>query len=244
VSAAIGAPVCIMHGGKAAQVRRKAEERVPVAEAKAAVPATVVVQKEPEEILIDVLADTNTMLQGIKDQMRSNVVNPHLLGVCGEWFDRVARIAKVVTDGDLSTKLHNRLGWMAQDLASQLTALLAAVVEASPLTAQQKLALWQSRFDGLQLVADGRAPARMLGDATADFTGSLQVAAAAEKALADGIVWPESESDVDDESGSGSDGEVGSPVAVFEQWVGVGMMALYVPEDGPGEFSAGNGEGR
>jgi hypothetical protein len=122
VSAAIGAPVCIMHGGKAAQVRRKAEERVLVAEAKAAVPATVVVQKEPEEILIDVLADTNTMLQGIKDQMRSNVVNPHPLGVCGEWFDRVARIAKVVTDGDLSTKLHNRLGWMAQDLASQLTA--------------------------------------------------------------------------------------------------------------------------
>jgi hypothetical protein len=121
-----------MHGGKAAQVRRKAEERVLVAEAKAAVPATVVVQKEPKEILIDVLADTNTMLQGIKDQMRSNVVNP-------QWFDPVARIAKVVTDGDLSTKLHNRLGWMAQDLASQLTALLAAVVEASPLTAQQKL---------------------------------------------------------------------------------------------------------
>ena len=36
-----------------------------------------------------------------------------------------------------------------------------------PLTAEQRLAVWESWFDGLQLVADGQAPARMLGDETA-----------------------------------------------------------------------------
>jgi hypothetical protein len=112
----------------------------------------------------------------------------------------VARIAKVVVDGDLSRKLNDRIGWAAQDRAAMCTALLAAIVEASPLSAQQRLAVWESRFDGLQMVADGRAPARMLGDATAGFTERLQVAAAEEKAVAEGVPWGDSEPDLDADS--------------------------------------------
>jgi hypothetical protein len=138
-------------------------------------------------------------------------VNPILLALAGEWLDRLGRLGKVVTDGDLSRKLYDRVGVQAQDLASQLTAMLAAIVEASPLTSEQKLALWQSRFDGLQAVADGRAPARMLGDATTRFTDGLMEAAAKEQAVAHGVMWGEDSSESDEELDEELD-EVGSLV--------------------------------
>jgi hypothetical protein len=115
----IGGGVCWVHGGNAKQVKAKREQRVLVAEARVAtgVEPAVVQRQEPEQVLLDVLADTNTMLQAIKNEMRDNLVNPVLLQLAGEWFDRVARIAKVVTDGDLAMKLHARLGWFAEDRA-------------------------------------------------------------------------------------------------------------------------------
>ena len=58
--------------------------------------------------------------------------------------------------------------------------------------------MWESRFDGLRLVGDGLAPSRMLGDETVRFTAELQVAAAREKALAEGLPWGDSELDSDD----------------------------------------------
>jgi hypothetical protein len=154
---------------------------------------------EPEEVLLDALHDTNQVLQQIKRDIQGSVVNPLLLQLAGDWFDRVARIGKTVVDGDLSRKLHERVGVQAQDLASRLTALLAAVVEASPLPAAQKLALWESRFDGLRRVADGLAPSRMLGGATADFTAALQVAAAREDAVAEGVAWDDDSSESPDD---------------------------------------------
>jgi hypothetical protein len=48
----VGAPVCWVHGLNAPQVRAKQQQRIALAEAQAAVPATVVVQREPEEILL------------------------------------------------------------------------------------------------------------------------------------------------------------------------------------------------
>lgn len=199
-----------MHGGAAKQVKAKRAQRVLVAEleAKAAAQA-VVVRQEPEELILDALHDTNMVLARIKSDLHSGVVNPILLELCGDWIDRLGRLTKIIVDGDLAEKLHRRIGWMAEDLASQLTALLAAVVEAAPLTSEQKLALWQSRFDGLQAVADGRAPSRMLGDATTRFTDGLMEAAAREQAAADGIVWGGSES-ADDDSDLG--GDLGVPL--------------------------------
>jgi hypothetical protein len=81
--------------------------------------------------------------------MRNNIVDPILLEILGDWMDRLGRLAKVVVDGDLSQKLHERLGWLAADRAATVTGALASIAEASPLSAQQKLALWESRFDGL-----------------------------------------------------------------------------------------------
>jgi hypothetical protein len=176
----VGGGVCHIHGGAARQVKAKREQRVALAEIQAAAPA-VVAQKEPEELLLDALHDVNQVLQQIKRDPSGGSVNPILLQLAGHWLDRLARIGKVVVDGDLSQKLHTRLGWLAEDRAATVTAYLAAVVEASPLTAQQKLAVWQSRFDGLQRIADRAAPSRMLNDATVRFTAELQVAARVEE---------------------------------------------------------------
>jgi hypothetical protein len=91
--------------------------------------------------------------------------------------------------------------------------MLAAIVEASPLSAAQKWELWQSRFAGLGLIRDGSRPSKMLGDATADFTAALQVAAAREQALRQGLPWDELKPDPDSDEAdtplvfSSSDGD-------------------------------------
>jgi hypothetical protein len=163
----------------------------------------VVVRREPEELLLDALHDTDATLQALKSQLwelgtSSGAVNPAVLEAIGDWLDRVTRIAKVITDGDLPRKLAERHGWQAADRGAQLTGLLAAVLQAAPLSAGQRLATWESRFDGIQLVMDGRAPLRMVGEETARFTDELMMAAAAaEQAAAEGIMWPDPEPDAD-----------------------------------------------
>jgi hypothetical protein len=206
---AIGSPVCIMHGGKARQVKAKAEQRVMVAELEAKAAAqTVVVRREPEELILDALHDTNAVLTRIKADLHDGVVNPILLQLAGDWLDRLGRLGKIITDGDLTTKLHTRIGWVAQDRAATLWGHLAAVVEASPLTAEQRLTVWQSRFDGLRLIASGDLPFRLSDDALHRFSDRLMEAAAVEQAAvqaaADGIVWDDSESDSDSDGGVGS----------------------------------------
>jgi hypothetical protein len=198
----VGGGVCHIHGGAASQVRAKREQRVLVAEARAAVDPVVVVQREPEEVLLDALHDTNVTLQAIKAELHGGSVNPILLQVAGDWLDRVARISKIIVDGAVAERLERRVGWIAQDRAATCWAMLAAIVEASPLTAAQKLTLWQSRFDGLRAVDDGRAPARLSGDALHRFSDSLVEAAAAERAVAEGVRWGDS---------SESDSDIGEP---------------------------------
>jgi hypothetical protein len=170
-----------------------------LAEAQAA--PTVVVQREPEEILLDALHDTNVTLQAIKAELHAGLVNPVLLQLAGDWLDRVARIGKVVVDGDLSRKLHERLGWLGQDRAAVVWAALAAITEASPLSARDKWRLWESRFDGLEAIRDGRAPFRLSGDALHRFGDGFMEAAAREEALAEGFPWGDSEPDLDSDSG-------------------------------------------
>jgi hypothetical protein len=193
----VGAPVCWVHGLAAKQTRAKQQQRIAIAEAQAAVPASIVLQKEPEELLLDALHDVNQVLQQLKADLHGGSVNPVLLQLAGEWLDRLGRLGKVVTDGDLSRKLNERVGVQAQDLASQLTAMLAACITAAPLTAEQRLAVWQARFDGLQAIRDGQVPSRMLGDATVRLTAELQVAAAREQALAEGLPLDELKPDPD-----------------------------------------------
>jgi hypothetical protein len=81
-----------------------------------------------------------------------------------------------VVDGDLSQRLHERLGWLAEDRAKQMIAVQAALVEFSPLSAEQKLALWESRWAGVEAIRDERFPLRMSGEEMARFTGRLQTA--------------------------------------------------------------------
>lgn len=193
-----------MHGGKARQVAARRQERAAIAEARAAagVEPVVVQRREPEELLLDLLDDVNRILQRIKSEMHESIVSPPLLAVAGEWFDRTARVAKTVIDGDLATKLHDRVGWLAQDRAQQLWGMLAAVLQAAPLTAQDRLLLWNSVSTAARLVADGVEPLRLSPQEVRLFTAELEGAAAVERAAAVGVVWGDSESGDDSESGA------------------------------------------
>jgi hypothetical protein len=124
----VGAPVCWVHGLNAPQVRAKQQQRIALAEARAAVPATVLVAREPEELLLAALHDTDAVLRQIKAELHDGSINPMLLQLAGEWLDRLGRLGKIVTDGEMADKLERRIGWIAADRAAQLTALLAAIV--------------------------------------------------------------------------------------------------------------------
>jgi hypothetical protein len=157
---------------------------------------------EPEQILLSSLHDANATLQAIKAQLSdlsssTGAVNPAVLGLIGDWLDRVARIGKVVVDGELSERLEKRLGWVAKDRAEQLFRMFAATLEAAPLSAQDRLLLWNSVEPGLHLIADERVPFRLSDYERRRFTDSLRVAAAKEQAVADGITWGDDESESD-----------------------------------------------
>jgi hypothetical protein len=63
----IAGKVCVIHGGKAPQTRQKAEQRIALWEVQQERAAdTVVVRREPEELLLDALHDTNAVLTRIK----------------------------------------------------------------------------------------------------------------------------------------------------------------------------------
>jgi hypothetical protein len=114
-----GGGVCPSHGGAASQVKAKREQRVLVAELEARAAAeTVVERREPEELILDALHDTNAVLTRIKADLHDGVVNPILLELAGDWIDRLGRLGKIITDGDLSHKLHERIGWLAKDRAA------------------------------------------------------------------------------------------------------------------------------
>jgi hypothetical protein len=191
----VGTSVCWVHGSAARQVKAKKEQRIVVAEleAKAAV-QTVIVRQEPEELILNALHDTNAVLTRIKADLHDGVVNPILLELAGDWIDRLGRLGKIITDGELAEKLERRTGWMAEDRAATVWGHLASIVEASQLSAPQRQAVWEARFVGLQRIADGRAPFRLSGDALHRFGDGLMVAAAKEQAVAEGVAWGDSES--------------------------------------------------
>ena len=122
----IGGGVCWIHGGRAPQVAARREQRVLLAEAEAAAPA-VVETREPEEILLDALHDTNAVLRQIKHELGAGSLSSTLLAVAGEWFDRVARIAKVVVDGDIAARLERRRERVTAEQVDALSAVLRNV---------------------------------------------------------------------------------------------------------------------
>ena len=52
-----------VHGLNAPQGRAKQQQRIALAEARAAIPATVLVAREPEELLLAALHDTDAVLR-------------------------------------------------------------------------------------------------------------------------------------------------------------------------------------
>lgn len=198
----VAAKVCWVHGLAAKQTRDKQQQRLAlweVQQARAAEPL-VIEQVEPEQLLLDALHDTNQVLQAIKAQMRNNIVDPLLLETCGTWLDRISRLGKVITDGDLSAKLHARLGWQAEDRSQQMWGLLAAVVKAADVSAADRLRLWNSVETALRSIMAEQSPLRLTRDEMHRFGDSLLEAAAREEAAAEGITWSDSDSESDSDS--------------------------------------------
>ena len=120
----LGGGPCYLHGGRAPQVAARREQRVVLAEAQAAVPASVVMA-EPEEVLLGAMHDANATLQAIKTQLSelsagAGTASPAMLALIGDWLDRVARIGKIIVDGEIADKLQRRIGWIAADRAAKL----------------------------------------------------------------------------------------------------------------------------
>jgi len=194
----IAANVCWVHGLGAKQTRAKQQQRLAlweVQEARAADPV-VVIRQEPEELLLTALDDVNQVLSAIKAQMQNNIVDPLLLETCGQWLDRLGRLGKVIVDGDLSTRLHTRLGWLAQDRSQQLWGLMAATLKAAEgLSAADRLLLWNSVSAAVRMQLSEVEPLRLSPQEVSWFTSELARAAEAERAAVGG--WLEPEPDVD-----------------------------------------------
>lgn len=218
----VASTVCHVHGQRARQVKQKQEQRLALYDAQMAAgqDPVVVVQREPEELLIAALTDVNEVLSAVKSQMRNNIVDPILLEVCGQWIDRLGRLGKVIVDGDLSTKLHTRLGWLAKDRVAVCWAMMAAVVAESPLSAEQKSALWQSRFAGLRAIEAEQRPFRLEGVELHRFGDSLLEQAAVEAAVAAGEPMPWDSEDSESESVPAEDTDSGAVVPLFPTIIG------------------------
>lgn len=169
---------------------KRREQRVLLAEAQAAAPT--VVMAEPEQILLSSLHDANATLQAIKAQLSeltasAGAVSPAMLGLIGDWLDRVARISKIIVDGEIAERLEKRLGWAARDRADMMWGMLAAMLKAAPLTAADRLLLWNIVGAAARLVADGVEPLRLSRDEVHRFTAELQTAAVREREAAEGF---------------------------------------------------------
>jgi hypothetical protein len=219
----IAGNVCYIHGGRAKQVRQKTEQKLALYDAQVAAgqDPVAIEQQPPEQLILNALHDVDQVLRVLKNQMRDNIVDPILLEVCGQWLDRLGRLTKVALDGEVAERLEKRLGWLAADRAATVLGHLAAIVEASPLTAAQKLALWESKFDGLRLIADERAPFRLSGDALRRFSDSLLEAAAVERAVAAGVTWGDDGSESED-SEFEAEPDAGGELVLFPSVAGDG----------------------
>ncbi len=101
-----GTTVCRMHGGKARQVQRKAQERLALAEALERGD-----RRSPEIVLMDTLHAADILFRDVRVKLGENeAITPADLDAFVQAFERANRIAKIVMDA----KVMDRISRQAQ----------------------------------------------------------------------------------------------------------------------------------
>jgi hypothetical protein len=194
----IAANICWVHGVNAKQVKARREQRIALWEAQQNQPPTAIETREPEQVLLDALHDTNVTLQAIKAQLSDGVLSPALLMVAGEWLDRLGRLGKIVIDGELEDRLEarrtRRIAIEAEARAQLLSGMLIMTLRSVPLSAADRLAVWTGFYDTLRVVVEQGIDPRMPGPEVRDFRLELERAVEAEELEA------AADLDVDDDS--------------------------------------------
>jgi hypothetical protein len=156
----IGGGPCIMHGGKARQVKARREQRVLLyeAQAKAAPP---VVEPEPEptadETLIAVLADVRRILRQLRAELDSNP-SPQLFILLGDWLDRCDRISRSVIVTNAEARVEQRKAAVTQVQADTLATAMHLGVTASDLSARQRVEVVEAVLGAVQRASAGELP--------------------------------------------------------------------------------------
>ena len=148
----VGGGVCHIHGGKAKQVNQKREQRLVILEAQQQAHAQAQINgahhdkwtasperadRLAEELIVEAMNDAHSVLSLIKDQVIAGVSPALTLPMVGEWLDRVARIAKIVTDGQLQDKLTGRRRALDERKAEEIAAVMKYALAAINPTDQQ-----------------------------------------------------------------------------------------------------------
>jgi hypothetical protein len=130
----IGGGPCIMHGGKARQVKARREQRILVWQAEQrTLPPIVEPELEPtaDEILIGLLRDVRRTFEHVKAGLVGNSDPSALatwLSVMGEWADRLDRVSKSAIVLNVEARITERETHVTGDQVRVLTGVLDRVL--------------------------------------------------------------------------------------------------------------------
>lgn len=170
----IGGGVCIMHGGKAKQVRARAEQRILLyeAEQKAGPPEPELPEPTADETLVAVLRDVRMTLQHLRVEMAVNA-SPTLLALLGDWLDRADRISRSVIITRAEERIAQRKVAITEEQVGKLATFMYLALQEAGLSATQKVAVMDSLLGSLGRtdeipVLDGDTLARWLAATRAE----------------------------------------------------------------------------
>jgi hypothetical protein len=201
-----GGGVCDSHGGAASQVKAAREARVVVMEAEleATRKAEPYEARHPGEVLMSAVAASDVLLSHLLRRRAAGELTAEESRALEFAIDRAARTSKTALDANVSERLvelqEQRIAWNAADRAAQLQGFLAAALERAPVSAVDRLLVWNALFAVVADARDREVMPRLGGPEVQAFTRELEAAAAAESR----VVWDESDPDPDSDSDSDS----------------------------------------
>jgi hypothetical protein len=185
---AIASSVCSVHGGAAKQVKAKAERTLALWEAEQSQPATVVERRSPETILLDLLHDGDVTLAKIKSELAEGGASGPLIGIWGEWLDRVSKLSRLIIDSGIEQRLldieETKLNHAARNQADMVQGLLIHTLRNAPLTAAERLRIWTGLYESMREILQQQVNVRVDGEQVQAFSRQLAEEAAAAEAQA------------------------------------------------------------